>query len=146
MRGVDAHPAYLAVRLPPAVRGLEDHDQRGLTMIRNATAADIPACIAMAERMHGESRFARLRWSRAKVGGLMDWCLTNNEGFFSVAEREGVLIGGMIGACTPHWCSDDLVAYDFGLFVEPERPGGRAAAGLCARESVGEGTEGAVRW
>src|SRR3546814_9917736 len=73
MRGVDAHPAYLAVRLPPAVRGLEDHDQRGLTMIRNATAADIPACIAMAERMHGESRFARLRWSRAKVGGLMDW-------------------------------------------------------------------------
>src|SRR3546814_1405605 len=92
-RGADAHPADLAVRLPPAVRGLEDHDQRGLTMIRNATAADIPACIAMAERMHGESRFARLRWSRAKVGGLMDWCLTNNEGFFSVAEREGVLIG-----------------------------------------------------
>src|SRR3546814_17536843 len=79
--GADAHPADLAVRLPPAVRGLEDHDQRGLTMIRNATAADIPACIAMAERMHGESRFARLRWSRAKVGGLMDWCLTNNEGF-----------------------------------------------------------------
>src|SRR3546814_7401903 len=52
--GADAHPADLAVRLPPAVRGLEDHDQRGLTMIRNATAADIPACIAMAERMHGE--------------------------------------------------------------------------------------------
>src|SRR3546814_2330161 len=78
-RGADAHPADLAVRLPPAVRGLEDHDQRGLTMIRNATAADIPACIAMAERMHGESRFARLRWSRAKVGGLMDWCLTNKD-------------------------------------------------------------------
>src|SRR3546814_20029307 len=68
---------------------------------------------------------------------LMDWCLTNNEGFFSVAEREGVLIGGMIGACTPHWCSDDLVAYDFGLFVEPERRGGLAAAGLL---------RGFIRW
>src|SRR3546814_18753628 len=106
-------------------------------MIRNATAADIPACIAMAERMHGESRLARLRWSRAKVGGLMDWCLTNNEGFFSVAEREGVLIGGMIGACTPHWCSDDLVAYDFGLFLEPDRRRGLAAAGLL---------RGFIRW
>src|SRR3546814_12295405 len=68
---------------------------------------------------------------------LMDWCLTNNEGFFSVAEREGVLIGGMIGACTPHWCSDDLVAYDFGLLVEPERRGGLAAAGLLRGFKIG---------
>src|SRR3546814_12128452 len=43
----------------------------------------------------------------------------------------------MIGACTPHWCSDDLVAYDFGLFVEPERRGGLAAAGLL---------RGFIRW
>lgn len=99
-------------------------------MIRAATPDDIPAAIALGEAMHRESRFHTLRWNPAKVCGLMDWCIANDDALFVVEDRGGEIVGGFLGGCESHWCSDDLVAYDFALFVAPEHRGGSTGVRL----------------
>lgn len=101
-------------------------------MIRPATAADIPALVAMGEAMHGESRYARYPWNARKVCGLMDWLLANDDGLLLVAEHGGEIVGGFLGMVADHWALDTRLATDFALYVKPDRRGGIAAARLGA--------------
>lgn len=115
-------------------------------MIRNATTQDIPVLVKLGEAMHAESpRYRRMSWNPGKVCGLMDWCLANPDaGLLLVAERDGKVIGGFIGLCQPHYFSDDLMASDLALFVEPGKRGGLAAARLLQAFKVWARARGAV--
>ncbi|MCC7310798.1 MAG: GNAT family N-acetyltransferase [Sulfuritalea sp.] len=99
-------------------------------MIRPATLADLPRLIQLAKTMHAESRLAVLSFNPDKVLAMLTYCLQS--GLLLVAERDGEIIGGFAGIIEEHWFSDDLVATDMGLFVEPGKRGGFAAAALVS--------------
>lgn len=102
-------------------------------MIRPANAFDIPALLDLGERMHDESpRFSRLRFSRARLHDTLRMLVDAPLGFVWVAE-EDVLIGGMVAMASPHWASDDLVATDLALFIDPTRRGSLAPVRLVNR-------------
>lgn len=102
------------------------------TIVRNATHEDIAALLDIGAAMHAESpRYSPLSYSRAKVQQLLAHLVNMPTGFLQVAERDGLLIGGMAGIITPQWFSEiDLVASEFALFLLPEHRGGMAAPRL----------------
>lgn len=99
-------------------------------MIRAATLDDMPRLIELAKTMHGESRLAVLSLNADKVLAVLMYAMQS--GLLLVAERDGQVIGGFAGIVEPHWFSDDLFATDLGLFVEPGKRGGFAAAALVS--------------
>lgn len=101
-------------------------------MIRPATHADIHVMLALGEKMHGESRYARHRWNVAKVGALITTLIESEDGLALVAETRGEIVGGFLGVVNEHYFTDAKVAADFALFVDPGRRGGIAASLLLA--------------
>lgn len=99
-------------------------------MIRKATHADLPRLLELGAMMHAESRFRVLRWNADKMGGLLSDLIHGEHGCVLVSEKGGVIVGGFVGVLLPHWCSDDRVANDLALFVDPEHRGGTSAARL----------------
>ena len=77
---------------------------------------------------------------RALNVDMHDWFETTAESYFShvnrptiqavVAEVRGEVVGGMAGAVTEQWFSNDLIAYDYSIFVEPSRRNGVIAVRL----------------
>lgn len=102
-------------------------------MIRPATLHDIPALVALGQRMHAESRYSVLRFNDAKLGATLRQVLDSPTGFLWVATDEQGLTGGLAAIAAPHWCSDDLVSSDLALFMVPEARGGLAPARLVTR-------------
>lgn len=113
-------------------------------MIRDAVQADIPTLLVLGERMHAESRYRHMPWSRAKVAELMDALIASEDGLLLVAERDGEIIGGMLASVAEHYFSPAKVASDFALFVSPDRRGGLAAMSLLRRYASWARERGAV--
>lgn len=101
-------------------------------MIRLATPDDVPALLALGERMHADSNFASLAWDAAKMSALIEQLIGMPGGFVRVYVADGEVRGGMLAMACPHWCSADLVATDLALYVEPDSRGGLGAARLLA--------------
>lgn len=100
-------------------------------MIRPASAFDLPGLLDLGERMHAESpRFSRLTFSRARLHDTLRHLIESPMGFVWAAENDGVLVGGMVAMASQHWASDDLVATDLALFIDPEYRGGMAPVRL----------------
>lgn len=97
-------------------------------MIRDATFDDLDALVSIGAAMHEESRFSVLAYEPAKVRATLAALIGKQ--YVKVVERNGEVIGGFAGMVTPHWCSHNLVAYDFGLFMLKEHRGGGTAAHL----------------
>lgn len=122
------------------------------TSIRPATAADIPALIALGAVMHAESpRFSRYSFMPERLDGNIRMVLGYEYGFAVVAESGGELVGGLLAVAMPHYACDLLQACDLAYFVRPDRRGGIAAvrladayrewaAGLGASASIGINT------
>lgn len=98
-------------------------------MIRPATHNDVKFMVFLGKLMHEESRFNVLTYNVKKVEAFIRHLIDNNQ-FVMVAEKDGEIIGGFIGAVMPHYASDDLVAYDFALFLHPDHRGGMAGVKL----------------
>jgi RimJ/RimL family protein N-acetyltransferase len=80
----------------------------------------------MMKAMQQESDYKSLLFSedRAinKIIELIGW------GFVVVAEKDGQVIGGMVGdTVKPIW-SEDLIGLDFGFYIKPEHRGHNYAA------------------
>ncbi len=87
-------------------------------MIRNATLADIPWILHLVRAMWGESQYERLSFSENKIHQIVQNAIMSQNGI-AVLSENGFLIGGV----KPHWASDDLVAYELGIYVTPEHRG-----------------------
>lgn len=98
-------------------------------MIRPAEPRDVKFMVYLGSLMHQESRFNVLRFNASKVGDFILHLINTNQ-FAVVAEKDGEIIGGFTGAIMPHYASDDLVAYDFALFLHPEHRGGMTGVKL----------------
>lgn len=100
-------------------------------MIRPATSQDIPALLVLGERMHAESpRFCHLTFSRARTEQTLLNLIGNPNAFLWVAESEEQVYGGLAAIAVPHWASEDLIATDLALFIDPARRGSLSAVRL----------------
>lgn len=103
----------------------------GKTLIRDATPDDLDLLMDIAQAMHQESpRFSKLAFSEAKVLQLYVGLMELPNGLLAVAEKDGVVVGGVAGIVTEHWFSTDLTANEFAVFILPEHRGGMTAARL----------------
>lgn len=99
-------------------------------MIREAAHADIGTLLLLAEAMHAESKWHRMHFDLEKTAVLFRHLIDHPTGCVLVAERDGEVIGGMAGWCDEHFFSQDKFAGEFGVFVQPGKRGGIAAARL----------------
>lgn len=103
-------------------------------MIRDAHLGDIPALLALGEKMHAESpRFSRFPWSGDKVSELIKGLIASDDGLALVSERGGEIDGGFLGMAFDHWSVNARASTDFALFVRPESRGGLLGAQLLRR-------------
>lgn len=96
-------------------------------MIRMATLEDVDFIVDSGELMAYESSYKVYKYSHSKVRTLVENLINSDIGFVYVAEREGVPIGWMYGACVEHWFSSDKVATEMATYILPEYRGGADA-------------------
>jgi L-amino acid N-acyltransferase YncA len=95
--------------------------------LRMATVDDLPAIVMLGRVMHQESSFAPMNYDMDCVKGTIS-DLINKSQFVVVAEdKNGKVIGGMVGMVTQSWFGRDMVANDLALFVASDARGGMAA-------------------
>lgn len=102
-------------------------------MIRRAVASDLEQLVELARRMHAESRFRIFRFVDAKVRNMLQGLIDSPDMalvLVAVDGQTGEVIGAIAAMCVEHWFSDQKVAQDVGLFVDPDRRGGMVAARL----------------
>jgi GNAT superfamily N-acetyltransferase len=101
-------------------------------MIRAATEADVPIINELGERMFNESAYLGVcTYNPEKVAHLLSLMVaTPDEYFLYVAEKDGAIIGMYLGLLTEYYFSNDRMAVDLALFVDPTRRGGLAAVKL----------------
>ncbi|MCP2076421.1 UNVERIFIED_ORG: GNAT superfamily N-acetyltransferase [Pseudomonas lini] len=98
-------------------------------MIRPAKHSDVPRLIELGNILHATSNYASMNYSHEKSANFLH-ALINGAGVVFVAEVAGEVVGGMAGGLTDQWFSDDLIAYDYSLFVEPSKRNGVIAIRL----------------
>ncbi len=107
--------------------------------IRVATMDDLPRIIDLGELLHMESpRWSRLSFNREKAAAFIGRLIAEPDGVVFLAERDGVVLGGIAGLATAHWSSDDVVAQEVSFFMDPGERGNMVAPRLiCALTAWG---------
>lgn len=98
-------------------------------MIRPAKHSDVPRLIELGTLLHSITSYSTMDFCPDKSAAFLHE-LINGQGVVFVAEVRGEVVGGMAGAVTDQWFSNDLIAYDYSLFVEPSKRNGVIAVRL----------------
>ncbi|WP_443692658.1 GNAT family N-acetyltransferase [Pseudomonas sp.] len=98
-------------------------------MIRPAKHSDVPRLIELGTLLHATTSYSTMIFCPDKSAAFLHE-LINGQGVVFVAEVRGEVVGGMAGAVTDQWFSNDLIAYDYSLFVEPSKRNGVIALRL----------------
>lgn len=98
-------------------------------MIRPAKHSDVPRLIELGTLLHATTSYSAMSFCPIKSAAFLHE-LINGQGVVFVAEVRGEVVGGMAGAVTDQWFSNDLIAYDYSLFVEPSKRNGVIAIRL----------------
>jgi N-acetylglutamate synthase-like GNAT family acetyltransferase len=88
-------------------------------LIRKARHEDIEAMVTLGRAMHAESIFAPYDYDQAKVALHIGTLIELPNGIALVAEGDGGIHGGFIGAVEPHYFGTDTQAFDYALFLTP---------------------------
>lgn len=99
-------------------------------MIRPAKHSDVPRLIELGAILHSTSNYSKMAYSPEKSASFLHDLINGLGGVVFVAEVGGEVVGGMAGGITDQWFSDDLIAYDYSIFIEPARRSGITAVRL----------------
>jgi GNAT superfamily N-acetyltransferase len=113
-------------------------------VIRTAKLEDIPRIVDLGEMMHQESNYRDVPFSREKVAALMTHLITR-DGVVFLAERGGVVAGGIAAAVAEQWFSDEKFGFEYGLFITPESRHGITAGRLLRAYRIWCKSQGAKR-
>lgn len=100
-----------------------------------ATPEDAPEIAALGELLHVESSYARIPYVPSKVEALMR-NLAGGAGVIFVVRQDGAIVGGIAGAVSEHWFSNELHGYEFSFFIKPEARNGFTAIKLVNAFSI----------
>lgn len=95
-------------------------------MIRRATFDDIDAMVELAAPYLAGSSWSPMIYDRVKTHDFL-YDLIEDNGFLVVVERDGQIIGGMVGDIIQPWFSNDLMGIEHILYVHPDHRSGRIA-------------------
>lgn len=98
-------------------------------MIRAATCADIPRLIELGAIMHATTSYASKPYCHEKTAAFMAHLITG-AGVIFAAEVNGEVVGAMAGGITDNWFNDEVIAYEFFVFIDPVRRSGILALKL----------------
>jgi GNAT superfamily N-acetyltransferase len=101
-------------------------------IIRPATSLDVPRVLELSAGIFNESHYPQVcKYDPEKVAHLVNQMIAQpDEYFLYVAEKDGTIIGMYAGLLTEYYFSQDRMAVDLALFVDPKRRGGIAAIKL----------------
>jgi len=99
-------------------------------LVRRFEPQDLEECILLGAMMHEESVFRDQPFSRDRLAFLAHLCVTNQDYACFVAERNGQVVGLMVGLKGQHFFSDSKYAADLALYVAPHHRGSTAAIRL----------------
>lgn len=114
-------------------------------MIRPANSTDITRLQNLGSLLHSLSSYSSIPYSPEKVSALLSNLLTDPNAAVFVAEHNGVIVGGIAGQVVEHWFSEEKLAFDYSLFVEPTRRHGVIALRLLTAFFEWAKLRGAVR-
>jgi L-amino acid N-acyltransferase YncA len=100
-------------------------------MIRNATPADIPKLVEMGQKLHDETTYAHVSYAADRVANTC--LLMMNQGFLVVAEKNGEVVGVMMGDVQTPWYTNERMGFDMTLYIEPEHRNGMMAMRMIKR-------------
>jgi GNAT superfamily N-acetyltransferase len=108
-------------------------------VVRFAQLEDVPALVAIGERMHALTRFRTLDYKPDKVAQALTDAITKGKhkyAFFVATGAEAKVVGGLLGVLEQHIFSDQLTASVMHFDVLPEaRMGGHGVRLLKAFET-----------
>lgn len=96
-------------------------------MIRRATALDVDELVYLAKRMHAESIYSSVTFSPDRMAESALACINSPHGIALIADG-GFVLGGVVQPCY----SLEWEAFEFGVYVEPDRRGSTLGARLIA--------------
>jgi L-amino acid N-acyltransferase YncA len=103
-----------------------------VTRLRLATEEDIPTLVEMAAVMHATSSFAPLAYSPEKMAQSLAQGIRTAFVAVSVDDADGAITGAIFGDVVAPCYSTDRMGVEIGIYVSPERRGGRGALMLVA--------------
>lgn len=90
-------------------------------MIRPAMVSDIPALIEMGMRFHASTAYAKLLSpDKAVVEETLFGLINIESGAVFVDDRDGVLVGAILGMIVPHFITGENVCGELSWWVDPE--------------------------
>lgn len=98
--------------------------------VRAATINDIANIIPLCEQLHSNSSYANKGLNLDKTRSFIAMLITSESDNAFVAVEDHKIIGFFFCGLTYEWFSDDLIAFDYSVYVIPERRNGRAAIKL----------------
>lgn len=101
-------------------------------MIRHATLEDIPKIADLAEIMHPEGDYQNVPFCREMYEDFLKIALPQPQYCLFLYEKEGEIIGAIMGSVFCYLFSPLLQAADMGFFVRQKNRGSRAAPMLEA--------------
>ena len=104
-------------------------------MIRAAVVNDIPALLDMGMRFHEGSAYSKLiQPSKAKVAETLKFLIENDSGLVFVDDRDGKIVGAILGMVITHFVSGQITAAELSWWVDEEYRGLSGPRLLRARE------------
>lgn len=112
-------------------------------MIRAGTPADIPRILELGRMLHAISSFRDIPFDSEKVAATMR-ALMDGAGVVFVAERQGVVVGGLAGGITEYFFSREKLGFDYSFFIEPSHRHGITALKLIRALEIWCKARGAI--
>lgn len=99
-------------------------------MIRPAKHSDVPRLVELATLLHAISNYSSMAFNAEKTGSFLHDLINGIGGVVFVAEVGGEVVGGVAAGITDQWFSDDLIVFDYSIFIDPSRRSGITAVRL----------------
>ncbi len=98
--------------------------------VREAGLQDVEAIVSLGEALQQNSSYAHKGFCAEKAAKMVRLMVESDSDNAFVAEDDGEIIGYFLGGVMDEWFSDDLLGFDYSVYVIPSKRNGRAAIAL----------------
>lgn len=99
-------------------------------MIRPAKHSDVPRLIELGTLLHSTTSYSTMNFCPVKSAAFLHELINGQQGVVFAAEIRGEVAGGLVAGVVDQWFSNDLIAYDYTLFIDPAKRHGITAIRL----------------
>lgn len=94
-----------------------------MTLVRGARPGDLGSLVALVLLAHRETGYGKFSVDERDIRGFLQFLL-DSDGYVGVAERDGALVGLLLGMAHKWWFGPETVATDVLFYVRPEARSG----------------------